>query len=55
VGAQGEAEQRVCGGQGDVVVIPEGAEHEAWFLEETVMIDFFAPPGDEFLRGGKPT
>ena len=26
------SEQRVCG-QGDVVVIPRGTEHEAWFRE----------------------
>src|SRR6476469_9656437 len=37
------SEQRVCG-PGDVVVIPGGAEHEAWFREGTEVIDFFAPP-----------
>ena len=47
------SEQRVCG-QGDVVVIPGGTEHEAWFLEDTEVIDFFAPPRDLFLLGGKP-
>ena len=47
------SEQRVCG-QGDVVVIPGGTEHEAWFLEDTEVIDFFAPPRDDFLLGGKP-
>jgi quercetin dioxygenase-like cupin family protein len=46
-------EQRVCG-QGDVVVIPGGVEHEAWFREDTEVIDFFAPPRDDFLLGGKP-
>ena len=46
-------EQRVCG-QGDVVVIPGGTEHEAWFREDTEVIDFFAPPRDDFLVGGKP-
>jgi quercetin dioxygenase-like cupin family protein len=46
-------EQRV--GRGDVVVIPGGAEHEAWFREDTEVIDFFAPPRDDFLLGGKPT
>jgi hypothetical protein len=39
---------------GDVVVIPGGAEHEAWFREDTEVIDFFAPPRDDFLIGGKP-
>jgi hypothetical protein len=46
-------EQRVCG-PGDVVVIPGGTEHEAWFREDTEVIDFFAPPRDDFLLGGKP-
>ena len=47
------SEQRVCSG-GDVVVIPGGTEHEAWFREDTEVIDFFAPPRAEFLLGGKP-
>jgi hypothetical protein len=37
-----------------VVVIPGGTEHEAWFREDTEVIDFFAPPRAEFLLGGKP-
>ena len=41
-------------GAGDVVVIPGGKEHEAWFREDTEVIDFFAPPRDDFLLGGKP-
>src|SRR5258707_13851786 len=47
------SEQRVCS-LGDVVVIPGGIEHEAWFGEDTEVIDFFAPPRDDFLLGGKP-
>jgi len=47
------SEQRVCN-QGDVVVIPGGVEHEAWFREDTEVMDFFAPPRDDFLDGGKP-
>jgi quercetin dioxygenase-like cupin family protein len=47
------SEQRVCS-RGDVVVIPGGTEHEAWFREDTEVIDFFAPPRDDFLLGGKP-
>jgi quercetin dioxygenase-like cupin family protein len=47
------SEQRVCG-PGDVVLIPGGAEHEAWFREDTEVIDFFAPPREDFLVGGKP-
>ena len=49
-----DAEQQVCG-RGDVVVIPSGVEHEAWFREDFEVIDFFAPPRDDFLRGGKPS
>jgi len=33
---------------------PGGTDHEAWFRENTEVIDFFAPPRDDFLRGGKP-
>jgi quercetin dioxygenase-like cupin family protein len=47
------SEQRVCG-QGDVAVITGGTEHEAWFREDTELIDFFAPPRDDFPLGGKP-
>ena len=47
------SERRVCG-PGDVVVIPGGTEHEAWFREDTEVIDFFAPPREDFLLGGKP-
>ena len=47
------SEQRVCG-PGDVVVIPGGMEHEGWFREDSEVIDFFAPPRDDFLVGGKP-
>ena len=46
------SEQRVCG-PGDVVVISGGTEHEAWFREDTEVIDFFAPPREDFRRGGK--
>lgn len=46
-------ERRVCG-PGDVVVIPSGVEHEAWFPEDAELIDFFAPPREDFLAGGTP-
>ena len=48
------AEQRACE-KGDVVIIPSGVEHEAWFREDTEVIDFFAPPRDDFLHGGRPS
>jgi quercetin dioxygenase-like cupin family protein len=47
-------ERQLCG-RGDVVVIPRGVEHEAWFHEDTEVIDFFAPPRADFLLGGKPS
>src|SRR5215470_11501758 len=46
-------ERRVCG-PGDVAVIPGGVEHEAWFPEDTEVIDVFSPPREDFLAGGPP-
>jgi quercetin dioxygenase-like cupin family protein len=39
---------------GDVAVIPGGVEHEGFFPEDTEVIDFFAPPREDFLAGGPP-
>jgi len=39
---------------GDVVVIPGGVEHEAFFPEDTEVIDFFAPVHEDFLTGETP-
>lgn len=36
---------------GDVFVIPAGAPHEAWFDAESVVLDFFAPPRQDWRRG----
>ncbi len=44
---------QVCG-PGEVCVIPGGVEHEAWWLEDTEVIDVFAPPREDFLAGGPP-
>ena len=46
-------EKRTCG-PGDVGVIPGGVEHEAWFPEDTEVIDIFSPPREDFLAGGTP-
>jgi unsaturated pyranuronate lyase len=46
-------ERRTCG-PGDVVVIPGGVEHEAFFPEDTEVIDVFSPPRQDFLAGGVP-
>src|SRR4029453_14030268 len=35
---------RGVGGPGDLGLIPGGVEHEAWFVEDTEVIDIFAPP-----------
>ncbi len=40
---------------GDVAVIPSGVEHEAFFVEDTEVVDMFSPPRDDFLVGGTPT
>jgi quercetin dioxygenase-like cupin family protein len=40
---------------GDVAVIPGGVEHEAFFPEDTEVIDFFAPVREDFLSGGVPS
>jgi quercetin dioxygenase-like cupin family protein len=37
---------------GDIAVIPGGVEHEAFFPEETEIVDFFAPVREDFLAGG---
>ena len=39
---------------GDVAVIPGGVEHEAFFPEDTEVIDFFAPVREDFLTGETP-
>jgi len=40
---------------GDVAVIAGGVEHEAWSRKDTEVVDMFAPPRQDFLRGGTPT
>lgn len=46
-------ERRSCG-PGDLVVIPGGVEHEAFFPEDTEVIDVFSPPREDFLSGRTP-
>lgn len=46
-------ERRTCG-PGHVGVVPGGVEHEAWFPEDTEVVDVFAPPREDFLAGGPP-
>ena len=42
-------------GPDDIVVIPPNVPHEAHALEDTVVIDIFSPPREDFLTGGRPT
>lgn len=46
-------ERRTCRA-GDVGVIPGGVEHEAWFPEDTEVVDVFSPPREDFLSGEVP-
>jgi quercetin dioxygenase-like cupin family protein len=43
-------ERRTCLA-GDVGIVPGGVEHEAWFPEDTEVIDVFSPPREDFLPG----
>ncbi len=36
---------------GDMLVIPPEAEHEAWVLEDAVLLDFFAPRREDWRQG----
>jgi unsaturated pyranuronate lyase len=47
-------DQRRVVGPGDVGVIPGGVEHEAWFPEDTEVVDVFAPPREDFLTSAVP-
>jgi len=44
------SEKRTCG-PGDIVVVPSGVEHEAWFPEDTEVIDLWSPPREDFYTG----
>jgi quercetin dioxygenase-like cupin family protein len=45
------SERRICGA-GDIAVIPGDVEHEAWVLEDSEIVDVFAPAREDFLAGG---
>jgi quercetin dioxygenase-like cupin family protein len=46
-------ERKLCRA-GDVAVVPGGVEHEAWFPEDTEVVDIFAPPREDFLTSDTP-
>ncbi|HEY7490202.1 MAG TPA: cupin domain-containing protein, partial [Candidatus Tectomicrobia bacterium] len=41
-------------GPDDIVVIPPQVPHAAEALEDTVVIDIFSPPREDFLSGARP-
>ena len=41
-------------GPDDIVIIPPNVPHEAEALEDTVVIDVFSPPREDFLTGSQP-
>ena len=38
----------------DIVIIPPNTPHEAHALADTVVIDIFSPPREDFLSGIRP-
>jgi quercetin dioxygenase-like cupin family protein len=44
-------EKRTCMA-GDLGVIPSNTPHEAYFPEDTEVIDMFAPPREDMFTGG---
>jgi len=36
---------------GDILVVPAWVEHQALALEDTIVVDFFAPIREDWLRG----
>ena len=39
---------------GDIVVVPPDVPHEAMALEDTIVLDIFSPPREDFLSGDRP-
>lgn len=53
---QGKMEMRLAGQSvnllpGQILVIPSGVEHEAWFYQDSVVLDFFSPARADWARG----
>lgn len=47
-------DERRSMGPGDVAVIPGGVEHEGFFPVDSEAVDVFAPPREDFNKGGTP-
>ena len=43
-------QKKICR-PGDLCVIPSGVEHEAWFPQDSIVIDIFSPPREDFFKG----
>lgn len=41
-------------GPGDMLVVPSGVPHEGEAIEDTVVIDIFSPPREDFLSSEGP-
>ena len=50
----GVADEETLMGPGDIVVVPPNVPHEAEALEDTVVIDIFSPPREDFLSDELP-
>ena len=46
--------EQVMLGPGSVRLIPSATPHDAEVLEDTVAIDIFSPPREDFLSGAQP-
>lgn len=44
-------ERRTVTAPGEILLVPGNVEHEAWFPEETDVVDIFSPPREDFLTG----
>ncbi|MBI2460557.1 MAG: cupin domain-containing protein [Candidatus Rokubacteria bacterium] len=44
-------ERRTLSRPGEILLVPANVEHEAWFPEETEVVDVFSPPREDFLTG----
>jgi hypothetical protein len=40
---------------GDIAVIPGGVEHAGSYVEDSEILDVFAPPREDFLAGVPPS
>lgn len=46
-----EGDKEVLVRVGEVLIIPANVEHEVWVLEDSILVDFFAPARHDWLTG----